>query len=671
MDLVVIFIMISIRVGFNSVGYVCKRRLNGMVRSWKLVSRQLLAMVKVLGLMIPVILVSSVSQVANVNVHANMIPVVNIGDYIQFGKYNNAPILWRVIHKDANGDTILFSDRILTFKAFDSKGVYHKGPGGTDRVNYGSNYYPNSNIRQWLNSSSSNSGVKIIDWIQNNPDEKNVLGGYNPYFAEKGFLADGNFTTEERNAIMPLTHKVLLSNKDISNKDGGTFNYWLYDDLDNMDPDYYESAYHKHVTDRVLLLSVKQIQEWIYNNRSILGEEYYIAKPTPEAVLQSTYKNTIYVNHNLDWAYWLSSPASNSTYFMRPVGTKGNFDYYYPTNSVVGVRPALQLNLSTNIVAVGGSGTSSSPYIFTGTNILTSDIQAPTIPNSIVASNISANSMNLTWTASSDNVGVTAYDIYNGSMRITTVMDAGGVAAPPLKYYLTGLSDGKSHIFSIKAIDAAGNVSAASPPLSVDTLDSTPPTLPEKLILSNVTGTALTLNWAASTDNVGVIGYEVYRNGKLIGVTKLTNYRISGLNDNALHSFAVRASDASKNKSASSKIVSTQPTIKLIGKQVYANFKLLNLGTGLAPSTVKGQTVIPHKPVLESMGLTVKYDSKTKTVTANKKGFSIKMTEGKTVVVVNGKNKKMPVAPVIQKGTLMIPLNFVAKELGYQVMVTK
>ena len=117
------------------------------------------------------------------DVQANASPTIHIGTYIQFGTYNSAPILWRVIYKDGSGNPVLLADRILTIKAFDAEGTYHTG--NNDRVSSGSNYYPGSNIRQWLNSSSSNSGGNIIDWTQNSNS------------TEKGFFADGNFTSIE------------------------------------------------------------------------------------------------------------------------------------------------------------------------------------------------------------------------------------------------------------------------------------------------------------------------------------------------------------------------------------------------------------------------------------------------------------------------------------------
>jgi chitinase len=214
-------------------------------------------------------------------------------------------------------------------------------------------------------------------------------------------------------------------------------------------------------------------------------------------------------------------------------------------------------------------------------------------------------------------------------------------------------------------------VSAFSQPLTVKTLDGTPPTPPSKLSLTNITGTGLTISWVASTDNVAVDSYEVFRNGKYLATTKSITYRVTGLNENTVQSFTIRAVDVGKNQSAQSIKLTTKPTIKVVGNKVYANFKLLNLGAGLAPVNVSGQMLVPHKAVLESMGLAVKYDSKNKTLSASKKGFSLRLSQGKKTAVVNGKNKTMPLVPRMMKGSLMIPLSFVAKEAGYQVSVSK
>ncbi|ATB33745.1 hypothetical protein [Melittangium boletus] len=91
---------------------------------------------------------------------------------------------------------------------------------------------------------------------------------------------------------------------------------------------------------------------------------------------------------------------------------------------------------------------------FAGTGTGTSDTQAPTTPANLSAVATSSSQINLTWSASSDNVGVSAYDVYrNGSY-------AGSSGAP--SYSDTGLAASTAYSYTVKARDVAGNVSAAS-----------------------------------------------------------------------------------------------------------------------------------------------------------------------------------------------------------------
>jgi hypothetical protein len=286
---------------------------------------------------------------------------ISIGDYVQFGMYNNAPILWRAIHKDpTTGNPILLADRILTMKAFDSKGFFHIGD--SNRVNNGSNFYKNSNIRQWLNNSSPNSGADTIDWIQNDPNATNVNNGQNPYNTEKGFLANGNFTSTERGLIEPYTHKVLLADIDKANKDGGTWIHQPYDDLANVVQNYDTTAYFQNVTDKIFMLSVKQLKEWVYDNSGVLGTSYHMAKPTAEAVTQSTLTDAS-LNSDENWVYWLNTPRTDFySYLVRYVTSQGLVQSYNARHGIFGVRPALQLNLSSAMFS-SGVGTSTNPFV--------------------------------------------------------------------------------------------------------------------------------------------------------------------------------------------------------------------------------------------------------------------------------------------------------------------
>jgi M6 family metalloprotease-like protein len=340
-------------------------------------------------------------------------------------------------------------------------------------------------------------------------------------------------------------------------------------------------------------------------------------------------------------------------------------------------------NTSTGVVTfkfMGGSG---------------GDVTAPSAPTNLASSNITSSSVHLAWTASTDNVGVTGYDVYrNGTLYASVTTNSADV---------TGLTASTTYTFYVIAKDAAGNASAASSTISVTTspvvatycasqgsnatyewiskvvvgsftnsssgagytdftsqtitltagssvsisltpgfssstyseywkiwidyngdkdfddanelafnagalstttvtgtiavpsgvsgttrmrvsmkynaaqtqcetfsygevedytvtfntvIDNTAPSVPTGLAASGTTTTSTNLAWTASTDNVGVTGYEVYRNGALLGTTTTTSYSVTGLTASTTYSFTVLAYDAAGNKSAASTALS-------------------------------------------------------------------------------------------------------------------
>lgn len=181
-----------------------------------------------------------------------------------------------------------------------------------------------------------------------------------------------------------------------------------------------------------------------------------------------------------------------------------------------------------------------------------SDTVAPSVPTNLAASGTTQTTTNLSWTASTDNVGVTGYDIYQGATLLGTTAGT--------SYAVSGLTASTTYSFTVRAKDAAGNISAASSALSVTTLapvaDTTAPTVPTNLVASGTTASATNLSWTASTDNVGVTGYDVYQGATLLGTTATTSYAVTGLTAATTYSFSVRAKDAAGNVSAASNTVS-------------------------------------------------------------------------------------------------------------------
>ena len=174
------------------------------------------------------------------------------------------------------------------------------------------------------------------------------------------------------------------------------------------------------------------------------------------------------------------------------------------------------------------------------------DTQAPSVPTGLVAMVAGTTQVNLTWNASTDNVGVTGYKIFIGGVQAGTISGTGAS--------VTGLQPGTMYVFTVEACDAAGNCSAQSSPASATTtsVDTQPPTVPTGLVASTVSTSQINLSWNASTDNVGVTSYNVFQSGTLLGMVSNPAAAITGLSPGTTYSFTVAACDAANNCSAQS-----------------------------------------------------------------------------------------------------------------------
>jgi chitodextrinase len=177
------------------------------------------------------------------------------------------------------------------------------------------------------------------------------------------------------------------------------------------------------------------------------------------------------------------------------------------------------------------------------------DTVAPTTPTGVSASAVSSSLINLSWAASTDNVGVTGYRVYRAGTLLATL---GAVST----YQNTGLAASTSYSYTVQAVDAAGNASAQSNAASATTQgapDTVAPTTPTGLLASAVSSSQINLSWSASTDNVGVTGYRVYRAGTLlVTLGAVTSYQNTGLSASTGYSYTVQAVDAAGNASAQS-----------------------------------------------------------------------------------------------------------------------
>ncbi len=180
-----------------------------------------------------------------------------------------------------------------------------------------------------------------------------------------------------------------------------------------------------------------------------------------------------------------------------------------------------------------------------------SDTSPPTTPASLQLVTRTATSISITWPASSDNVGVAGYGVYLGGSRVADTTQ--------LARTLSGLACGVNHTIGVDAYDAAGNRSGMASVMIATTScpDVVAPTTPTGLALSAVTQTSVQLSWNASTDNVGVVSYRVYKDGVAVADPTSATASVSGLACNTGYALSVDAVDAAGNRSARAAIAAT------------------------------------------------------------------------------------------------------------------
>jgi chitodextrinase len=186
-------------------------------------------------------------------------------------------------------------------------------------------------------------------------------------------------------------------------------------------------------------------------------------------------------------------------------------------------------------------------YTFPGSE---PDATPPTPPTAVTATAVSTSTINVSWSGATDNVGVTGYHLFRDGVQIA---DQAGTS-----FTDSTASPDTSYSYTVVAVDAAGNVSAASAAATVSTsgaADGTAPSTPGNVTATAASSSQVNLTWTASTDNIGVTGYHVYRNGTQLqtptppDATPPTAYTDDTAQPGTAYTYQVSAVDAAGNES--------------------------------------------------------------------------------------------------------------------------
>ncbi|MFJ7493737.1 fibronectin type III domain-containing protein [Streptomyces sp. NPDC097727] len=181
------------------------------------------------------------------------------------------------------------------------------------------------------------------------------------------------------------------------------------------------------------------------------------------------------------------------------------------------------------------------------------DTRKPTTPDRVTAQAGSATSVHVMWEPATDNKAVTGYELYRNGERVRSV------AATKVMTDVDGLTASTPYTFTVRARDAAGNLSAPSAAATVTTpaptpADHEPPTRPVKLRGTADGSRAANLSWGGSTDDVGVTSYDIYQEDSRIHSVPgtQTTAHLTGLRPGTVYTFTVRARDAADTSSPDS-----------------------------------------------------------------------------------------------------------------------
>jgi chitodextrinase len=290
----------------------------------------------------------------------------------------------------------------------------------------------------------------------------------------------------------------------------------------------------------------------------------------PTAPSNLTATTAGYTQINLSWTASIDNVGVTNYLVERCVTTSCTFAQIATSASTTFNNTGLTAGTgySYRVRATDAAGNLSAYSNTAGATTTAVDTQAPTAPSNLTATTAGSTQINLSWTASIDNVGVTNYLV---ERCVTSSCTFAQIATTPgTTFNNTGLTASTGYSYRVRATDAAGNLSGYSNIAGATTdtaVDTQPPTAPSNLTATAAGSSQINLSWTASTDNVGLHGYSIERCltasctfAVIVPYITSTVYNDPGLNPSTGYNYRVQASDSAGNLSAYSNIASATTT---------------------------------------------------------------------------------------------------------------
>jgi hypothetical protein len=284
-----------------------------------------------------------------------------------------------------------------------------------------------------------------------------------------------------------------------------------------------------------------------------------VSKPAAPSSLMASVISSSQIN--LAWV----DNSSVETGFLVERSTDGtNFSQIASLGSNVKAYSSTGLSASKKyyyrVRAVNSAGYSAYSNTASATTNAATTVSKPAAPSSLILSVISSSQINLSWT---DNSSVESGFKIERSTDGTTFTQIALNGSNDVTYSSTGLTASKKYYYRVRATNSAGDSSysniASATTKAASTADTQAPTAPSGLYLASKTTSSVTIKWKASTDNVGVSFYKVYRNGKYMnGSSDMMDVDESVVRGTT-YTYYITAVDKAGNESAKSNSISVTP----------------------------------------------------------------------------------------------------------------
>ena len=192
------------------------------------------------------------------------------------------------------------------------------------------------------------------------------------------------------------------------------------------------------------------------------------------------------------------------------------------------------------------------------------DTEKPTVPTNVQITALSPSDAQISWNASTDNVAVDYYEIFQVTDSSNPFQDYDYTLVGQTSettYVISSLSPGEKYNFCVRAVDTSGNTSRYSEIKEITmpnaSQDHNPPTPPQNLRIVSVSNTSVTIEYDPATDNEsGVKQYHIFRNGEEVAQTDALSYEDTDVQPNETYQYYVTAEDWNSNISEPSNTIS-------------------------------------------------------------------------------------------------------------------